>query len=271
MLEVSRSGYYQWRNRRPSAREREDEHLSEQMRTYFENSLGNYGARRLREDFIGDEQPISRRRTRRLMKKNNLHVRPPKSWVPRTTDSSTTARIAENYLAREFSAERVDQKWVSDMTYVRTREGWLYLVVILDLYSRRVVGYAMSKSMEAEFVAEALRMALKQRGRPTDLLFHSDRGSQYASDVVLELLGDHAICPSMSRRGNCWDNAVCESFFSTLKREMNAAAGFESYREAELLIFDYIEVFYNRRRRHSTLGYCSPVEFERRQSAALHS
>jgi putative transposase len=267
VLEVSRSGYYSWRSRRPSARQIEDERLSAKLKGYFEESRDSYGARRLREDFLADQQPISRRRCRRLMKQNGLQVRRPKRWVPRTTDSSMSLRIAENHLARDFSAERIDQKWVSDITYISTKQGWLYLAVIIDLCSRKVVGYAMSKSIDALLICEALRMALRGRGRPTELLFHSDRGSQYASDMFLELLSSHGICASMSRRGNCWDNAVSESFFSTLKRELNACDGFESVAEAELLIFEYIEVFYNRKRRHSTIAYCSPDEFERRQGA----
>ena len=270
-LEVSRSGYYQWRKRPPSASECEDERLGTRLCEAFEKSHGTYGARRLREDLIEKGESISRRRSRRLMKRNALVARRPKGWVPRTTDSSATARIAPNLLGQDFSTERVNQKWVSDITYIATDEGWLYLCVVLDLSSRGVVGYAMSKNIDAALVSTAVRVALKQRGHPRDVLFHSDRGSQYASDAVLNLLAGNGMQASMSRRGNCWDNAVCESFFSTLKREMNASAGFRSYREAELLIFDYIEIFYNRKRRHSALGYCSPAEFERRQRAALAS
>ena len=271
VLEVSRSGYYQWRRRGTSARGREDERLSGKLCTAFEESGGHYGARRLRAELFDDGEALSRRRLRRLIKQNGLQVRPPKRWVPRTTDSSKTARIAENHLAREFSAEGINQKWVSDITYIATEQGWLFLCVILDLCSRKVVGYQMSKNNDAELVADALSMALNQRGHTDDLLFHSDRGSQYASERVLSLLAGNGVRASMSRRGNCWDNAVSESFFSTLKREMNASAGFGSYREAELLIFDYIESYYNRKRRHSSLGYCSPLEFERRLNKSQQS
>ena len=174
-LEVSRSGYYQWRKRPPSASECEDERLGTRLCEAFEKSHGTYGARRLREDLIEKGESISRRRSRRLMKRNALVARRPKGWVPRTTDSSATARIAPNLLGQDFSTERVNQKWVSDITYIATDEGWLYLCVVLDLSSRGVVGYAMSKNIDAALVSTAVRVALKQRGHPRDVLFHSDR------------------------------------------------------------------------------------------------
>lgn len=269
VLQVGRSSYYAWLKRLPSRRQQEDEELTQQLTAYFDAAHGLYGARRLQQEYLRDGRGISRKRVRRLMKTTGLEVRAAKPWVPRTTDSSRTTRSAPNHLDRDFSAERANQKWVGDITYVKTADGWLYLAVVIDLSSRMVVGHAMSRWIDTALVSTALRMALLRRRPEPGLLFHSDRGSQYASEEYRRLMASVGIIPSMSRRGNCWDNAVSESFFATLKRELIPSTGYQSYREAEQAIFAYIEIFYNRRRYHSALNYCSPLEVE--QQSTTHS
>lgn len=264
MLGVCRSSYYDWLRRPKSARQQQDEVIGEALKTHFEASLQRKGSRQLQEDLRRGGHRLSLKRVQRVMRHYELKPRRAKSYSPRTTDSSQTTRIAPNHLDRDFSAEKPNQKWAGDITYVRTEQGWLYLAVVLDLYSRMIVGYAMSRSIDAQLVRTALQMAIERRRPTRGLLFHSDRGSQYASDTVLQLLDGEGIIPSMSRRGNCWDNAVSESFFGTLKREAVDGVCYRSYRHAESEIFEYIEGYYNRRRYHSTIGYCSPYEFEQK-------
>jgi transposase InsO family protein len=195
------------------------------------------------------------------MKENGIRARRKKRFKV-TTDSNHKLPVAENVLNRQFQADEKDQTWVSDITYVDTAEGWLYLVVFIDIYSRKVLGWSMSESMTADFVLSAFRMAVAKRNQRVNPLVHSDRGSQYASDLMRAELKLRSCTQSMSRKGNCWDNAVAESFFSTLKTELIHHEKFETKKEAETKIFDYIEIFYNRQRLHSTLNYLTPEEFE---------
>ena len=264
MLGVSRSSYYDWLRRPKSARQQQDEELGEAIKKHFEVSKQRKGSRQLQEDLRREGRRPSLKRVQRVMRLYDLKPRRTKRYSPRTTDSSQTVRIAPNHLDRDFSAEAANRKWAGDITFVRTEQGWLFLAVVIDLYSRMIVGYAMSRRIDAGLVREALQMAIERRRPAPGLLFHSDRGSQYASDTFLHLLDSQGIIPSMSRRGNCWDNAVSESFFGTLKREAVHGISYRSYRHAESEIFEYIEGYYNRRRYHSTIDYCSPYEFEQK-------
>lgn len=267
VLEVSSSGYYAWCGRPTSARTVRDELLIEQVRLVHASSRGRYGSPRVHAELRARGERCSRKRISRLMRQTGLRGKS-KRRVRRTTDSSHALPIAENTLGRAFAATEPNQKWASDITYLWTNEGWLYVAVVLDLFSRRVVGWAMSETLEVSLVLGALRMAVVTRRPLPGLLHHSDRGSQYASrdyQLALQAIGARA---SMSRRGNCWDNAVCESFFATLKTELDVGRALTSRREARHLVFEFIEGFYNRERRHSSLGYESPASFEQLKRAA---
>jgi putative transposase len=262
VLGVSRSGYYAWRTREPSKRARENEMLNQKIVEIHEQSRGTYGSPRVTEELEAHGFKVDRKRVARRMAELGLSGDLKPKF--RNADSEPTAEIATNVLERQFGVDEPDRVWVSDITYVWTAVGWLYLAVVLDLYSRRVVGWAMADHMRAELVLEALSAALGSR-EPSDagLLFHSDQGSQYTATRVREALDDAGITCSMSRRGNCWDNAVAESFFATLKREHVYRTIFLTREIATTSIAEWIEVFYNGQRRHSTIGYCSPVEYER--------
>lgn len=267
VLEVSRSGYYGWRKRAPSQKALRDRHLKARIIDSHANSDSTYGTPRVKKDLVAEGETVSRRRIGRIMKENELYSRhSPKTRV--TTKSDPRLPVAENVLDRDFTAEAKDRKWVTDITYIYTAEGWLYLAVVLDLYSRRVVGWAMAARIDTELVLQALRMALANRKPVSELLHHSDRGSQYASNEYRELLETERMLASMSRKANCWDNAVMESFFKTLKVERVNHRRYRSRLEAQADIFQYIEVFYNRKRRHSAIGYVSPVDFETLRIAA---
>jgi len=260
-LGVSRSGYYAWKERPESKREQADRELAEQVVAVHQHSRGTYGSPRVHAELRARGRKVSRKRVARLMSQQGLAARQRRRFV-RTTDSRHGQPVAPNLLNRDFSPPQPDGSWVTDITYIWTRQGWLYLAVILDLYSRRVVGWAMSERIDRHLVLNALDMALKGRQPPHGLLHHSDRGSQYASEDYQQLLEARGIQCSMSRKGNCWDNAVAESFFSSLKMELVHEADFATHDQARAAIFEYIEVFYNRKRRHSSLGYVSPVDFE---------
>jgi transposase InsO family protein len=265
MLGVSASGFYAWRSRPESAHARQDRQLRVLVRASFEGSRGRYGSPRIHEDLIDQKVRVSRKRLVRLMQEDGLVARKRKRFKS-TTMSDHDQPIAANLLDRRFEAAGPNQRWVGDTTeFVIGSSGKLYLAAILDLYSRFIVGWAVSAVNDRHVVIKALEMALKRRCPDAGLLHHSDQGCTYASEDYRTILGQRGITCSMSRRGNCYDNAVMESFFSTLKSELRES--FDSCGEAKMELFDYIEVFYNQRRRHSTIGQISPAEFERRQVA----
>ena len=264
VLDVAPAGYYAWCKRSsPCLRAIADERLLLNIRVSHRASDGTYGAPRVLRDLRDEGLRVGQKRVARLMRRNRLVGRPPRTFV-RTTDSHHPYPTAPNLLQRQFDVNglAIDRVWVSDITYVPTHQGWLYLAVVLDLASRRVVGWAMRNSLEAELALSALRMALAARQPAPGLIHHSDRGVQYASDAYRGLLAAHQIQPSMSRIGDCWDNAVAESFFATLELELIARRTWRTHTEARQAIFAYIETWYNRKRRHSTLNYLSPVQYE---------
>ena len=265
VLAVSPSGFYAWLTRAPSARAIADERLMLNIRVAHARSDGTYGAPRIQRDLRDDGLAVGTKRVARLLRRAGLAGEPGHRRGPRTTDSAHADPVAPNVLDRRFDVtgvRRLDRVWVSDLTYVPTREGWLYLAVVLDLASRRVVGWAMGPSLEVELALGALRMAITARAPSPGLLHHSDRGSQYACAEYAAALAAHGMLASMSRKGDCWDNAVAESFFATLERELIARRDWRTRTEARQAIFHYIETWYNRRRRHSTLGYVSPAQYE---------
>lgn len=261
VLRVSRSGYYAWKQRPPSNRELANLELLVQIRAAYQISRKTYGSQRIHAYLRRKGIFCGRNRVARLMKLHRIAAREAHKWHPVTTRSFPGARTAPNLLNREFEASRPNQKWVSDITYIDTAEGWLYLASILDLHSRLVVGWAMADQMDEALVENAWQMALHNRQPEAGLLHHSDRGSQYTSEAYRQQLADLECQVSMSRSGNCYDNAVAESFFATLKAEC-AITQFEGKADARSAIFAYIEGWYNRQRLHSSLGYLSPVEFE---------
>ena len=262
VLCVGRSSYYDWLKQQPSPRALENQKLSILIKEIFIESRCSYGTRRIRSLLIRQGLTISRRRVGKLMKIQGLRCRTKRKFRL-TTDSKHQLPVAENLLNRDFTAEKPDQKYVGDITYIWTDEGWLYLATVIDLFSRRIVGWSMDKHMRSKLVNDALLMALWKRKPARGLLWHTDRGSQYASDSHRELLQDHGILQSMSRKGNCWDNSVAESFFHTLKTELTHHVRFKTREEAKKSIFEYIEVFYNRKRTHSSNDYMSPAEYEK--------
>ena len=268
-LGVSRSGFYAWSTRPVCARARTDAVLSAAVRSSFLLSDRTYGARRVLPDVRAAGHRCGRHRIERLMKAQALRARPKRRALPPDTGERSVHAIAPNVLERQFTATGPNQKWVADFTYVWTHEGWLYVAVVLDLFSRRVVGWSMQATMTAQLVTDALVMAVWRRSPPASLLHHSDQGSQYTSEPFQRLLSELGVTCSMSRSGNVWDNSVMESFFSTLKTERVHRRLYRSRSQARQDIFDYIERFYNPRRRHSTLGNSSPVEFERKTAEGV--
>jgi putative transposase len=260
-LAVSRSGYYAWRTRAPSARGKQDAQLRVEIAASHSASRRTYGSPRILRDLREDGHRISRKRVARLMRELGLEGRR-KRRFRHTTDSQHGFPVAPNVLMRDFDVDAPNTAWITDITYLATLEGWLYLAVILDLFSRRVVGYAMSERIDRALVLEALHKALLQRPGVRDLLHHSDRGSQYASHDYRGALDQAGITCSMSRRGDCWDNAVAESFFATLKMELIYELPLQTRSATRNAVADYIDSFYNVRRRHSSLDYRSPLEFE---------
>lgn len=261
VLEVSSSGYYAWRGRPESRRSREDCELKKKIRSIFNQSRQTYGSPRILDEFRDQGIPCGRKRIARLMKEDHLVPKKARRFR-RTTIAQPDHKKAPNLLGRQFTVGAPDTVWVGDITYLWTREGWLYLAVILDLFSRRVVGWAVRSHLGQELASGALDRALFERGRHKDLLHHSDRGCQYTSNDYQKKLQDNGLSVSMSGKGNCWDNAVAESFFATLKVELGDS--FSSRHAAREALFDYIEVFYNRQRRHTTIGGISPAEAEAR-------
>ncbi len=261
VLHVSRSGYYAWCKRPAAERRRQDQRLTLEVAAIHAESRGRYGSPRVHAELRDRGQRIARKRVARLMRTAGLRARVRRRFRC-TTDSKHGMPIKGNLLARRFAMSTPNAGWVSDITYLWTFEGWLYLAIVLDLFSRRVVGWALSERLERGVALDALGMALKGRRPAGGMLHHSDRGSQYASQEYQQLLAAHGILSSMSRSGNCWDNAVAESFFATLKLELVYETQWRTREEARSALFEYLELFYNRQRRHSALGYLSPNQFE---------
>ena len=261
VLEVSSSGYYAWRGRPESRRSREDRKLKAIIRSVFEESRQTYGSPRIHDELRDRDIRCGRKRVARLMKEDQLTPKKARRFR-RTTVAEPDHPKAPNVLGREFSVNAPDTAWVGDITYLWTQEGWLYLAVLLDLFSRRVVGWSVRPHLGQELAIAALDRALFERGVPEGLLHHSDRGCQYTSNEYQKKLKGNHLTVSMSRKGDCWDNAVAESFFATLKVELGDS--FSSRQAAHDALFDYIEVFYNRQRRHTTIGSISPAEAEAR-------
>lgn len=264
VLEVSRSGYYAWAGREPSARAREDERLTARIKALFKLRRDVYGSPRIWSDLVLDDgERLGRKRVERLMRQAGLSALMEKKWKA-TTVRVPGVRVAEDLLDRDFAAAAPNRCWVADITYLRTWEGWLYLVAVQDLYSRRIVGWSMADHMRAELVSDALQMALQHRRPDRGLICHSDQGSQFVSLAFGQQARAAGIAQSMGSRGDCYDNAVAESFFATLKKELIHRHTWPTKNELRVEVFDYIEVFYNRQRRHSTLGQLSPADYEAR-------
>jgi len=262
VLDASVSGYYAWRERKPSAHQQRQEQLVQKIRTIHANSRKVYGSPRVHRDLLKQGEKVCENTVAKLMRRAQIRSVRTRRFVPRTTDSRHAHPVAANVLNRNFTATQPNQKWVCDITYLPTTEGWLYLAATLDLYSRKIVGWSMGESLGVELVSAALTMALARRHPPRGLLHHSDRGVQYACGDYQAKLAVHGLQCSMSRTGDCYDNAAMESFWGTLKTEMLYPAELQPREQTRLAVFDYVEVFYNRVRMHSSLGYVSPEAFE---------
>ena len=269
-LKVSRSGYYAWRSRPESNRECVDRTLTQTIQGIHRESRGLYGAPKIRAELVDEGISVGRHKVARLMRLARLRGCPKRRYRT-TTQQDPRHTPAKNLLKQNFSTDKPEQRWVADITYVSTKQGWLYLAVVIDLYSRRVVGWSMSQWMSRRLVVDALRMAIDARQPDGDLIHHSDRGGQYTSDDFRAELAKHNIQCSMSSTGNCYDNAVAESFFGLIKRERINRTRYRTREEARADIFDYIEIFYNRKRRHGYLGNISPVDFEKRSTGSLET
>jgi putative transposase len=269
-LEVSRSGYHAWEGRPESKRAREDKALAVEVASIFEENKHRYGSPRVHRELRARGRTVGRKRVVRLMQAQGLAARKRARFV-RTTDSNHDHPVAPNVLDRNFSPSEPQSTWAGDITYVWTAAGWVYLAVLLDLFSRKVVGWSISSRIDTELVLSALDQGLYGRDDVHGLLHHTDRGSQYASGDYQKALKARGIACSMSRKGNCWDNAVVESFFATLKKELIYTQSWTDRAELERALFEYIEVFYNRKRRHSSLGYVSPAEYERANEGLSHA
>lgn len=267
VLGVTKSGYYAWRRKGQSRRSLQDRALIEEIRESYNANKGRCGSPRIHEDLKALGYRCGRKRVARLMIQEGLRARTKRRFRA-TTQSGHRLPVAENLLKREFRVEMPDRVWASDITYLWTHEGWLYLAVVMDLCSRKVVGWSTDRHLGAELALDALRKAVELRRPPAGLMFHSDRGVQYASEVFRAELKRNGMVQSMSRKGDCWDNAVVESFFGTLKRELVYHESYGTRADARLSVFQYIEGYYNRRRRHSALGYLSPIGFEQAAMAA---
>jgi transposase InsO family protein len=261
LLEVSRSGYYEWLSRPPSTQADADQQVQDKIQGYFAQGRGTYGTRRIKHLLAQDGLRVSRRRIGRLLAQAGLRCKTQRKFkAPRTSEQART--VAPNQLNRECTVQAPDKVYVGAITSLPTGEGWLYLAVVLDLCSRAVVGWSIADHRRTELVHQALAMAICQRRPAAGLIMHTDRGSQYGADSYRQLLTQHGMQPSMSRKGNCWDNAVAESFFHTLKTELIYMEDFDTHEQTQMAVFEYIEVFYNRQRCHSANGYLAPLAFE---------
>jgi transposase InsO family protein len=261
LLEVARSGYYEWLQRPPRTQTAAEQQLQDKVQRYFAQGRGTYGTRRIKHLLAQEGLQVSRRRIGRLLTQAGLRGTTRRRFKAPTA-AGQAQTVAPNQLNREFTVQDPNTIYVGDITYLPTGEGWLYLAVVLDLCSRAVVGWSMADHMRAELVNQALALAICQRQPAAGLLMHTDRGSQYGADSYQQLLTQHGIQPSMSRKGNCWDNAVAESFFHTLKTEFIYLEDFDTREQAQTAVFEYIEVFYNRQRCHSANGYLAPLVYE---------
>lgn len=263
VLNISRSGYYQWHKTdgESSMQQQRKKEIDQRVKAAFDASKGRSGAERIFVDLEEGGQPLNIKTIRKSLKRQHLVPKAAKLFKV-TTDSNHAQPIAPNLLKRNFSASKPNEKWVSDITYIQTTEGWLYLAMIIDLFSRKVVGWSMSETIDAELVCDALTMALWRRKFPEGVIIHSDRGSQYASNAFREKLSNYKLIQSMSRKGDCWDNACAESFFHSMKVELLIGEPLQDREKTRQTIFEYIEVDYNRYRRHSANGYISPERFE---------
>jgi transposase InsO family protein len=268
LLQVSHSGYYAWRGRPESSREQRNRELLPQIRKVHEQSKGVYGSPRVHAELVASGVRVGRHKVAKLMRLERLRGCPKRRFKT-TTEADPSHPKAKNLLRRNFSASAANQRWAADLTYISTRQGWLYLAVVMDLYSRRIVGWSMGRRMDRRLVLAALRMALEARQPAAGLIHHSDRDAQYSSDDFRNELARHGIACSMSKAGNCYDNAAVESFFASLKRERVNRNRYSTREQARADLFEYIEVFYNRKRRHGYLGNISPVEFEEQAMQTL--
>ena len=265
LLGVSASGYYAWRKRPESARAKRNRELLEKIRRVHGASKGVYGSPRVHAELVAEGVPVGRHKVAELMRSARLRGCPKRRYRT-TTQRDPTHPVAKNLLKRDFTADRPNRRWAGDITYIPTRQGWLFLAVVIDLFSRRIVGWSMSRRSGRRLVVDALTMAVEARRPEGPLIHHSDRGGQYSSDDFRKELQKHDIKCSMSSTGNCYDNAVVESFFGVLKRERVIRVRYRNREEARADLFQYIEVFYNRKRRHGYLGNISPVDFERQSN-----
>lgn len=262
LAEVSRSGYYEWSNRVESDREKSDRRLCTLIKTSWLQSRKSYGALRIHQDLVKTGEKCSKRRVTRLMKKIEIKSVHRKKYRVQTTQSNHDHKVSPNIVSQDFSCERVNEKWGCDISYIETSEGWLYLAVVMDFYSRKIIGFSMGETMKADLCCKALQKACLSRKPPKDLIHHSDRGVQYASSEYRKLIKHHKLKQSMSRKGNCYDNAMVESFFHTLKIEEVRQKVYATREQARAEITDYIVGFYNSKRRHSSLDYESPNYYE---------
>jgi transposase InsO family protein len=261
VLEVTRSGFYAWIRREPSARAQRRAELTHQIREAHMASRQIYGAPRIHQELLAKGQRCNRKTVAKCMREAGIRAKTHRQFRVTTTDSKHPFPIAQNLVNRNFQPSRRNETWVADITYIPTQEGWLYLAAVEDLCTRQIVGWSMSDRIESRLVVDALKMALQRHPPEGPLMVHSDRGVQYASEHYQRLLQQHGITCSMSRKGNCWDNAPMESFFATLKKELVHHENYQTRAQARQSLFEYIEVFYNRIRRHSTLGYLTPAQF----------
>lgn len=261
VLDVGSSGYYDWLGRKPACTQQGRQALAQAVARAYFGPERIYGYRKVHAEISGQDQVCCGETVRRIMASFGLFSRVKRKFVV-TTDSCHMLSVAENLLARDFMASSINLKWVTDITYIETDEGWLYLAAVMDLCSRKIVGWSMSARIDAKLVESAIEMAIMQRQPQAGLICHSDRGVQYASEQVRQLMSDNGITQSMSRRGNCWDNAPMESFFSSLKREWLDGKKLPDHDQARKEVFSYIEMFYNKRRLHASLGYVSPAAYE---------
>jgi len=262
VLKVTRSGYYAWKKRVPGPRARRREELTHRIQEVHEKARRTYGSPRIHRELVAQGIVCNCKTVARCMRAAGIRPKTVKRFRVSTTDSNHAHPVAENIVNRDFQAEGPRQKWLADITYVPTREGWLYLAVVEDLYSRKIVGWSMSERIDSRLVVNALQMAIEREGPAAELIVHSDRGVQYACDHYQRLLRHHGVTCSMSRKGNCWDNAPMESFMATLKKELVHHEDYLTREQARHSLFEYIEVFYNRIRRHSAIGYLTPHQFE---------